>query len=114
MASRSTSGGPRPTTKVVDLQVDLNPYGGSMTMAESRYRIAAVAARTGFSAPTLRYYEQIGLLSPAERTEAGYRLYDERAVERLSFIARAKRLGCTLEEIADLAEAWDSNECAPI
>ncbi|HUR77275.1 MAG TPA: MerR family DNA-binding protein [Acidimicrobiales bacterium] len=47
-------------------------------------------------------------------TPAGYRLYDERTLERLGFIARAKQLGCTLEEIKDLAEAWDSNECAPI
>jgi DNA-binding transcriptional MerR regulator len=83
-------------------------------MTEGRYRIAEVAKRTGFSTPTLRYYEDIGLLPPAERTPAGYRLYDERAIERLTFIARAKQLGCTLEEITDLAEAWDSNECGPI
>lgn len=83
-------------------------------MTEGRYRIAEVAERTGFSTPTLRYYEDIGLLPPAERTAAGYRLYDDRAIERLTFIARAKQLGCSLEEIIDLAEAWDSNECAPI
>ena len=83
-------------------------------MTEGRYRIAEVAERTGFSTPTLRYYEEIGLLPSADRTPAGYRLYDERAIERLTFIARAKQLGCTLEEIADLAEAWDTDECAPI
>ena len=83
-------------------------------MTQGRYRIAEVAQRTGFSTPTLRYYEDIGLLPPADRTPAGYRLYDERAIERLTFISRAKQLGCTLEEITDLAEAWDSNECAPI
>lgn len=85
-----------------------------MIRTEGRYRIAEVAQRTGFSTPTLRYYEDIGLLAPAERTPAGYRLYDDRAIERLTFIARAKQLGCTLEEISDLAGAWDSNECAPI
>jgi MerR family transcriptional regulator, copper efflux regulator len=85
-----------------------------VTTTEGRYRIAEVAQRTGFSAPTLRYYEDIGVLPPAERTPAGYRLYDDRAIERLDFIARAKRLGCTLDEITDLAEAWDSNECAPV
>ena len=83
-------------------------------MTEGRYRIAEVAERTGFSPPTLRYYEGIGLLPPAERTRAGYRVYDDRAIERLTFIARAKQLGCTLEEITDLADAWGSNECAPI
>ena len=45
---------------------------------------------------------------------AGYRLYDDRSIERLTFIARAKQLGCTLEEITDLGDAWDTNECAPI
>jgi DNA-binding transcriptional MerR regulator len=85
-----------------------------MTMTEGRYRIAEVADRTGFSTPTLRYYEEIGLLPPAERSSAGYRLYDERAIERLRFVARAKQLGCTLEEIADLADAWDNDECAPV
>ena len=83
-------------------------------MTEGRYRIAEVAERTGFSTPTLRYYEHIGLLPLAERTPAGYRLYGDRTIERLTFIARAKQLGCTLEEITDLADAWDSNECAPI
>jgi MerR family transcriptional regulator, copper efflux regulator len=83
-------------------------------MTEVRYRIAEIARRTGFSTPTLRYYEEIGLLPRSERTPAGYRLYDDRSIERLIFIARAKQLGCTLEEIADLSEAWDSNECAPV
>ena len=77
-----------------------------MTVTEGRYRIAEVADRTGFSTPTLRYYEEIGLLPPAERTPAGYRVYDDRAVARLRFVARAKQLGCSLEEIADLADAW--------
>jgi len=85
-----------------------------VTITEHRYRIAEVARRTGFSTPTLRYYEEIGLLAPADRTPAGYRVYDDRAIERLDFIARAKQLGCTLDEIADLADAWESNQCAPI
>jgi MerR family copper efflux transcriptional regulator len=85
-----------------------------MTVTDGRYRIAEVADRTGFSTPTLRYYEDIGLLPAAERTPAGYRIYDDRAIERLRFVARAKRLGCTLEEISELAEAWDRDECAPV
>lgn len=85
-----------------------------MTKSLGRFRIAEVAERTGFSAPTLRYYEDIGLLPLPERSEAGYRLYDERAIDRLAFIARAKRLGCTLGEITELAQAWDSDECAPV
>jgi DNA-binding transcriptional MerR regulator len=78
------------------------------------YRIAEVARRTGFTTPTLRYYEDIGLMPPARRTEAGYRVYDERAVDRLTFIARAKQLGCSLEEITALVHAWDTEDCGPV
>jgi DNA-binding transcriptional MerR regulator len=77
-------------------------------------KIKEVAERSGFSAPTLRYYEEIGLLPEPARTSSGYRQYDERTVERLAFIARAKQLGCTLDEIADLTAAWDGGRCGPI
>jgi DNA-binding transcriptional MerR regulator len=76
--------------------------------------IKDVAERTGFSAPTLRYYEEIGLLPESIRTPAGYRTYDEQTVERLAFIARAKKLGCTLEEIGDLTTAWEGGRCGPV
>jgi MerR family copper efflux transcriptional regulator len=80
----------------------------------STYQIADVAERSGFTPATLRYYEDIGLMAPAGRTDAGYRLYDDGSLERLRFIARAKQLGCTLEEITDLATAWDGGECGPL
>jgi DNA-binding transcriptional MerR regulator len=78
------------------------------------YRIKDVAERSGFTAATLRYYEGIGLLPESTRTAAGYRMYDERTLDRLAFIARAKQLGCTLEEIADLTLAWDGGQCGPV
>lgn len=77
-------------------------------------KIKEVAERSGFSAPTLRYYEEIGLLPEAARTPAGYRSYDEHTLERLAFIARAKQLGCTLDEITDLTTAWEGGQCGPI
>ena len=77
-------------------------------------RIADVARRSGFTPTALRYYEEIGLLPAPERSSGGYRIYDDRTLERLAFIARAKQLGCTLEEIADLSIAWDGGECGPI
>jgi MerR family copper efflux transcriptional regulator len=80
----------------------------------STLTIGEVAERTGFSASSLRYYEGIGLVVPAARTGAGYRLYDESAVGRLAFIARAKQLGCTLEEITDLVTIWDGERCGPV
>jgi MerR family copper efflux transcriptional regulator len=78
------------------------------------FRIAEVAQRSGFTPATLRYYEDIGLLSPAGRTDAGYRLYDDASLERLRFIARAKQLGCSLDEIVELTSAWDGGQCAAV
>jgi DNA-binding transcriptional MerR regulator len=77
------------------------------------FTIGQVAERSGFPASTLRYYEQHGLIEPVGRTGAGYRLYDERSLARLELIGRAKQLGCTLEEITDLTELWDAEDCAP-
>jgi DNA-binding transcriptional MerR regulator len=85
-----------------------------MTSTTTGLRISEVSERTGFSGPTLRYYEQIGLLPAPERTGAGYRVYGDRDVARLDFIARAKRLGCSLDEIRGLVEAWDQDRCAPV
>ena len=78
------------------------------------YTIGQVADRTGFTASTLRYYEGIGLVAPATRTDAGYRLYDDMTLTRLAFIGRAKQLGCTLEEIADLVGVWEGERCGPV
>lgn len=85
-----------------------------MESVSTAYKIKELAERSGFTSTTLRYYEDIGLLPQAQRTPAGYRVYDERTVERLAFIARAKQLGCTLEEIADLATAWEGGRCGPV
>ena len=77
-------------------------------------KIKEVADASGFTTATLRYYEQIGLLPEASRTAAGYRVYDQRTLDRLAFIARAKQLGCSLEEIAGLTTAWDGGQCGPV
>ena len=85
-----------------------------IVVAVTSYRIKEVAERSGFSAPTLRYYEVIGILPEPARTSSGYRSYDDATFDRLAFIARAKQLGCTLEEIADLTMAWEGGRCGPI
>lgn len=81
-------------------------------MSHGRFRIGEVADRTGFPPSTLRYYEDEGLLPPPDRSAAGQRVYSSAHVERLRFMARAKRLGLSLEEIAGLARAWDDQPCA--
>jgi len=78
------------------------------------FRISEIAERSGFSPTTLRYYEDIGLLPEPARTPSGYRAYDERTLETLAFIARAKQLGCSLEEIGELSSAFDGGECGPV
>lgn len=83
-------------------------------MVSTTYQIKDVAERSGFTAATLRYYEQIGLLPESNRTPAGYRLYDDHTLERPAFISRAKQLGCSLEEVSDLASAWDAGRCGPV
>ncbi len=80
----------------------------------STYTIGQVAERSGFPTSTLRFYGQHGLLEPVGRTEAGYRIYDDGSLARLRFIGRAKQLGCTLEEIADLARLWEAEDCGPV
>lgn len=77
------------------------------------YRISELASRTGTRPATLRFYEHEGLL-PAGRSPAGYRLYEDDAVERLDFIGAAKRLGLPLAEIRDLLGVWDVGECADV
>ena len=65
-------------------------------------RISEVADRAGITTATVRYYERVGVLPAAVRSANGYRSYDERTVERLGFIGRAKQLGCTLEEVGEI------------
>ena len=80
----------------------------------STYKINEVARRSGFTPATLRDYEDIGLVPSVTRTESGYRQYSDEVLDRLAFIARAKQLGCSLEETADLLVAWDGGQCGPI
>jgi DNA-binding transcriptional MerR regulator len=73
-----------------------------------KYRIEQVADRLQTTKRTLRYYEEIGLLPPAERTEGGYRLYSEDDIARLERIQRLKDLlGFSLAEIRELLQADD-------
>lgn len=64
--------------------------------------IGGLASRTGLSAPTIRYYESIGLLPKASRSATGYRRYTEATVAELRFIKKAQALGFTLEEIGEI------------
>lgn len=68
----------------------------------ARLSIGLVARRTGATVPTVRYYEDIGLLPPAARTDAGQRSYDEATVRRLVFIRRCRDFGFSIEQVREL------------
>ena len=69
--------------------------------------IGKLGTEAGVKIPTIRYYEQIGLMPGAERSAGNQRLYDRRALERLAFIRHARALGFTLEAIRDLLSLSD-------
>jgi DNA-binding transcriptional MerR regulator len=66
-------------------------------------KIGELARRTGTNAPTVRYYEQIGLLPPASRRDGGQRSYGEEDVRRLTFIRRCRDFGFSIEQVRSLA-----------
>lgn len=78
-----------------------------MSDARRGRRIGEVAAAAGVTIRTLHHYESIGLLSPAGRTDAGYRIYDDASVQRIYRICVLRRLGMSLDQIG---RALDGDE----
>lgn len=68
--------------------------------------IGTAAERSGVPPKTIRYYESIGLITPAERERNGYRTYSASDTGTLSFIKRARDLGFSVEEIRELLDLW--------
>ena len=74
-------------------------------------RIKELADQVGVPVSTLRYYERIGLMGTPARTGAGYRDYDDASATHLLFVSRARRLGLSCEQIAELLPAWGGTDC---
>jgi len=73
-------------------------------------QVGEVSQRLGLNPQTLYFYERIGLIPSLKRTEAGYRLYDESDLERLTFITQAKTLGLSLDDIKELLTLQDGHQ----
>ncbi len=76
--------------------------------------IGQTAAEVGVATSTLRYYERQGLLSPAGRSRAGYRLYNANAVTQLRFIRSAQSVGFSLENIKALLALDERTSCRQV
>jgi DNA-binding transcriptional MerR regulator len=83
-------------------------FSSSGISGSSLFTIEQVAARTGLTKRTLRYYEEVGLLPPTGRTEGNYRRYSEEDIQRLERIKNLRDLmGFSLADIRELLEAED-------
>ena len=77
-------------------------------------KIGQLAQAAGVSAKAIRYYEQVGVLPPANRTAAGYRVFAEQSLHQLLFIRRARTLGLSLRKLKSLTAALDDGPRATV
>lgn len=78
-----------------------------VTKMNATISIGVLAQKTGCTVPTIRYYEEIGLLPAGPRTDAGRRLYAQLAVQRLTFIRRCRDFGFSIEQVRELVGLVD-------
>lgn len=76
-------------------------------------RVGDLAHRTQKTVRALHLYEELGLLSPVERSKGGYRLYSPDAVVRVRWIARLQEMGFSLPEIREVLREWERAGSAP-
>lgn len=72
--------------------------------------IGVLAERTGCNVPTIRYYEEIGLIPPPKRRPSGHRYYDTAAAELLTFIRHCRDFGFSIEQVRELVSLAGSTD----
>ncbi len=77
----------------------------------NNYTIGQVSKIVGLSAKTIRFYEESGVITPANRKENGYRSYPEKAIEELKVLKYARDLGLPLSEIKKLMKGCEDGGC---
>ena len=78
--------------------------------AEAGLTIGALAERTGLNVPTIRYYEEIGLIPAAKRRPSGHRFYDGEAEQLLTFVRHCRDFGFPIEQVRELVSLAKSEE----
>ncbi|MEJ7688791.1 MAG: Cu(I)-responsive transcriptional regulator [Variovorax sp.] len=76
------------------------------------FNIGEAAKRSGVNPKRVRHYESLGLLPKVGRTDSGYRQYTDRDVHTLRFVRRARSLGFSMAEIAELLKLWQNKRRA--
>ena len=84
----------------------------ALAVENGPFNIGQAASQSGVSAKMIRHYESLGLLPTVHRTEAGYRQYGDKEVHTLRFIRRARLLGFSMAEIAELLKLWQNKQRA--
>ena len=84
-------------------------------MSGSSLQIGEVAAHSGVSVDTVRYYERLKLLPRAARSSGGFRIFPAETVERIRFVKQAQEMGFSLDEVKQLFSAdGGANQCRAV
>ncbi len=81
-----------------------------LTQEQNLLLIGQVTALSKVPIRTIRYYESLGLIKSCDRTEGGFRQFDQSVLARLAFIKRSQSLGLSLQEIGDLLKVYDRGQ----